>query len=125
MVRALGVPLDVGPVEIHLAEIAFRVALGLIVEVRRLRIAVEPARGDRPRPHAIAEFDDGDEAVAGVAVHLLRVRIGARAEGGERSPARRGEAYRDAGLAVVVRGSDVVGEPLEAVDLSPRHLPGA
>ena len=88
MVASLDVLLDVRPVEVHLPQIALRVPLGLIVEVRRLRIAVQSARGDGSRADAIAEFDDGDEAVARVAVHLPGVRIRAGTEGGERAPTR-------------------------------------
>ena len=125
MVRALGVALELSRIEVHVAQIAGAVALGLIVEMRRRRIAALAAGGDRLRPHPVAELDDRDEAVAAGAVHLLRARVGARAERGERAPARRGEADRDARRRVVERLDDVAGEALEAVDVAPRRLPGA
>ena len=52
VVLALGVPLQLGAIEVHVAQIARRVALRLIVEVRRRRIAALAAGGDRPRAHA-------------------------------------------------------------------------
>src|SRR5262245_37406959 len=101
MVLALLMRVDVLAVEVDLAQIAGRIARRLIAEVLRLRIAALAARADRPRTDAIAELDDGDEAVAAGAVHFLGAGIGARAERRERSPARRGEAHRHARCGVV------------------------
>src|SRR4029077_11682954 len=88
MVLPFDVRLYLRLVEVDLTQIAAGVARRLIVEVRRLRIAALAAGGHRPRAQAVAELDDGDEAVAAGAVHLLRPLVGARAERGERAPAR-------------------------------------
>src|SRR5205814_10177178 len=125
MILALGVLLDVLPVEVDVAQIAGAVALRLIAEVRRRRIAALAAGRDRLRAHAIAELDRRDEAVAGGAVHLLRAVVGPRPERGERTPPRRGEAHGDARLAVVERLHEGAVDPLVAVDRTPWRLPAA
>src|SRR5260370_24563603 len=96
MVLPLEVRLDLRAIEVHLAQVARAVARRLIADVRRLGIATLPARCHRSCLHLIAELDDGDEAVAGGSVHLLRRFVGARPERRERSPARRTEADRNA-----------------------------
>src|SRR5258706_15405748 len=96
MVLALRVPGQLCRVEVDVAQVPRAVALRLILEVLRLRIAALAAGRDRLRADLVAELDDGDEAVAGVAVHLLCVLVAARAERGQRSPARGGEADGDA-----------------------------
>ena len=58
-------------VEIDRAQIAGGVALRLIGEMRRARVAAFAARGDRDRADARAEFDHRDEAVAAGAVLAL------------------------------------------------------
>src|SRR5262245_27881913 len=115
VIFALDVALQLLAVEIHLAQIAGRVARGLIAEVRRLGIAALAAGRDRPRAHPVAELDDGHEAVAARAVHLVRPRIRARAEGRQRSPPRRREADREARAGVVEGLDDVAGHALVAV----------
>src|SRR6185295_17772142 len=55
MVLTFDVLLDIVAVEPHVAQVAGRVALGLIAEVLRLRIAALAARGHRPGAHPIAE----------------------------------------------------------------------
>ena len=75
--------------------------------------------------HLVAELDHRDEAVSAGAVPLLRARIGARAEGGQRAPLRGGEADGNARPGIVERLDDVAGEALEAVDVAPRRLPGS
>jgi hypothetical protein len=110
-------------VEVDVAQAAGAVALGLILEVLRLRIAVFAAGRHRLGLHLIAELDHRDEAVPGVAVHLLGVRVTARAERRQRAPSRRGETDGDARPFVVERLHDVAGESLEAVDLAPRRIP--
>src|SRR5262245_56090640 len=104
VVRPLGVRPELRGIEVDFAQVAGRVALGLVVEVLRRGVAALAAGRDRAGAHAVrAELDDGDEAVAAGAVHPLRPRIGPRAERRERSPGRRREADRDARLAVVER----------------------
>src|SRR3954470_18160500 len=110
-------------IEVDVAQAPRAVALRLILEVLRLRIAALAAGRHRLRAHLVAELDDRDEAVAGVAVHLLRVLVAARAERSERAPARRREADRDARSLVAERLDDVAGQALEAVDLAPRRIP--
>src|SRR4051812_7881127 len=80
MVLALGVSLQLLLVEVDLAQIAGAVAARLIVEVRRRGIAALPACRHGSRAYAIAELDDGDEAVARGAVDLLRSLVRSRAE---------------------------------------------
>src|SRR5262249_37647102 len=64
MVRALGVPLELIGIEEHLAEVAGRIALGLIGEVLRRGGAALAARGHGARVDRIrSELDDRDEAV--------------------------------------------------------------
>src|SRR3954451_18322247 len=122
MVIPLDVLLDVVAIEPDVTEIAGRVALGLIAEVLRIRIAALPARGDRPRADAVAELDNGDEAVAAGAVHLLGP-VGPGAKGRQRAPPGRGEADWNAPLAIVERLDDVAVEALVAVDFTPWDLP--
>src|SRR5579872_3316956 len=118
MVLAARVSLQLLRIEIHVSQIAFAVALCLITEVRRPGIAALAAGADRLRADLVAELDDGDEAVAGGAVHLLRALVGARAERRERAPARRGEADGNARQRVVERLHDVAVHALVAVDLA-------
>src|SRR5471030_3254073 len=87
MVLALRVARELRRIEVDVAQIARAVSLGLIVEVLRLRVAALAAGRHRLRAHRVAELDDGDEAVAGVAVHFLRGLVAARAERRERAPA--------------------------------------
>src|SRR5438067_11972573 len=56
--------------------------------------------GDHSRAHAVAAFEDGHEALAARAIHLLRARTGSRAERPLRSPSRRREPDRRAGRRV-------------------------
>src|SRR5471032_2374719 len=123
MVLPLGVALQLIAVEVHLAQFASCVPIRLVVEVRRQWMATFTACGDGDGSNAVAEFDHGDEAVTARAVPLLRSRIGARAERGERPPARRGEADWDTGPGVVELRIDVCGETLKSIDVAPRRLP--
>src|SRR5687768_10185905 len=111
--------------EIDLAQVAARIALGLVVEVGRARISALASCRDRPRPYPIAELDDGDKAVAAGPVPAARAGIGSRAERGERSPAGRDERNRQARRRVRERLDDRAAEPLEAVDLAPGRAPAA
>jgi hypothetical protein len=86
------VPAQLVRVEIDLAQIAGRVALGLVVEVRRARVAALAAGADGAGADAGAELDGSDEAVAAQAVIALGPVLPARAERGERAPGAGGEA---------------------------------
>src|SRR5438445_1271460 len=123
MVLALDVALQLGTIEVHVSQIARAVSRGLIVEVRRRRIAALAAGRDRPGPHAIAEFDDCHEAVPARAVHLLGSLVRARAEGRQRAPPRGGETDGDARAGVVERLDDIAGETLESIDVTPGRFP--
>src|SRR5207342_67900 len=114
----------VGP-EVDGAQVARRVALGFVVEVRRLRIAALAADGDRARADLLPELDDGDEAVAAGAVVPLGARPSMGAERRERAPARGDEGYRDAWLGIIEHLGDRAVDALEAVDFAPRHTPVA
>src|SRR5690606_6794952 len=100
-VAAFDVSLEFARLEIHLAQVARAVALGLVVEVRRSRIAAFAAGGDRARGHLVAELHRGDEAVAAGAVVALRAGPAMRAERRQRAPARGGERHRDARFRIV------------------------
>ena len=80
MVLALDVPLELRRIEVHVAQISGTVARRLIAEMRRGGVSALAARRHRLGLHAIAEFDDGDEAVAAGPVHLLRPFVRSRAE---------------------------------------------
>ena len=82
MVRALGVPLQLRTIKIHIPQVARAVPLRLIVKVRGRRIAALPAGGHGFGPHVVAELDDSDEAVPAGAIPLLRSRVRARTECG-------------------------------------------
>src|SRR6185503_10543177 len=56
-VLSFRVPLKLFAVEVNVSQVALAVALGLIVEVLRLRVAALAAGRHRLRPHAIAELD--------------------------------------------------------------------
>src|ERR1019366_7745074 len=112
-------------VEVSLAQFARAVALGLIVEVRRRRIAALDAGGDGPGAHAVAELDYGDETVAAGAIPLLGARVGARRERGERSPLSRGEADGNARSGVVDRLNNVAGGALDPIDAAPGRPPAS
>src|ERR1035437_9462215 len=92
MILPLRVSLELIAVKVDLAQFSRAVPLGLIVEVRGRRIAALSACRHGPGPHAVAELDHGDEAVAAGAIPLLRARVRARRERGQRSPLRGGEA---------------------------------
>src|SRR3954466_1711630 len=80
VVRALGVAGELVGIEVQLAQVAARVAPGLVEEVRRVRVAALAAGGDRHRLDPVAELDHRDEAVAARAVHPLGPRVGPGAE---------------------------------------------
>src|SRR6476620_4218651 len=123
MIHPLSVSFELRRIKVYLSEIPGAVAHGLVVEVRRRRIAALATRGDCSRAHAFTELDDGDEAVAAGAVPFLRSGIWAGSERCQRSPSRRGERNRNAWSCVVELRKDVVGDALESIDLSPRRLP--
>ena len=123
-------PLDVaaqfvGP-EIHRAQIARGVALapGRRSAARRGRRSRRPRSPPRPRP-AGRTRRPRRSCCRCCRNSSLVFGIGVRAERGERAPLRRGEGDRQAGLRVVEMRGDTVVEPLEAVDLAPRHPPAA
>src|SRR5688572_30562171 len=123
LVLALGVALEILAIEIHVAQVAGRIAVGLVVEVLRPGNAVQPAGGHRLRLYSIAELDDGHEAVAARAVPLLGAGIRARAERGQRSPPRRWKHHRRARLRIFELLHDRAVVALEAIDVAPRRLP--
>src|ERR1035437_9876423 len=123
MILPLRMSLELIAVKVDLAQFSRAVPLGLIVEVRGCRIAALSACRHGPGAHAAAELHHGDEAVAARAIPLLRPRVGARRERGQRSPLRGGEANGNARSRIVERLDDVAGEALEAIDVAPRRLP--
>src|SRR5687768_10392809 len=124
-VGPLGVAYELVGMEIDLAQVARRVAPGLVVEMGRAGMAALAAGRDRQSPDTRSELDDRDEAVAAGAVPALRARPGARAERSERPPPARSERNRDARPGVGEGLHDVAGQALEAVDLAPRCPPAA
>src|SRR2546428_168190 len=118
-------PMELRRGEVHLAQVACAVSQALVVEVLRPGVAALATRRHRKGPHAVAELDDSDEAVAARPVVPLGPLVTARPEGGERAPPRRCEAHRDARPSVGEGLHDVTGEALEAIDLPPRRAPSA
>src|SRR5213082_2493450 len=100
MVLPLGVPLELRAVEVDLPQVAGAVPPGLIVEMRRFRMAALAPGCDCLGAHGLAELDHGDEAIATRAVPHLRARVGTCSERGQRSPLRGGEAHGNAGARV-------------------------
>src|SRR3974390_3516936 len=124
MVFPFGVVLELIAVEVHFAQVAGGVALGLVVEMLRLGVAAFAASGDCQGMNLGAEFHYRNEAIPAGTVPFFRARVCARPEGGEGPPLRRRKADGDAGSGVVERLHDIPGEALEAVNLAPRGLPG-
>src|SRR4051794_29259181 len=108
MVLAFCMSLQLVAVEVDFAQVSGGVALRFVVEVVIARMAALASGGNGPCAHAVTELDDGDETVAARAVPLLRVGIGARSEGCERSPYCGGEAHGNARLRVVEMRDDLV-----------------
>src|SRR5437660_8535482 len=75
MVLALGVPLELRPVEVDLSQVAGRVSPGLIVEVRGRRTAALASSGHGFSPNLLAKLDHGNEAVSAGAIPLLGPRV--------------------------------------------------
>src|SRR3989442_15448238 len=123
VVFALGVTYQLRAIEVHRPQITGGVPPRLVVEVWVAGMAALAAGGDRPGAHAVPELDHGHEAVAAGPVPALRPRVGAGAEGRQRSPPRRGEGHGDARSRVAERLDDVAGQTLEAVDVAPGRLP--
>src|SRR6187549_1739106 len=125
MVAPLRVRFDLRAVEVDVSEITGAVSRRLVVEMWRRGVAALAARGYGLGADAVAELDDGDEAVPARSIDLLRSPVRPRAERRERAPSRRRERDGDAGPRVREGVLDVVGEALEAIDVPPRRLPGA
>src|SRR5450755_3013667 len=71
------------------------------------------------------ELDRRDKAIAHRPINFLRLaRIGG-VERRQRSPRGGREAHRQAGLVVIDRLNDVVGQSLKAVDITPWRSPAA
>src|SRR3712207_6156080 len=79
-ITPLCVRVDLRRIEVHLAQVARRVARRLIVEVPRLGIAALAAGRHGPCANAVPELDDGDEAVAARPVPALGTAVGPCAE---------------------------------------------
>jgi len=75
MILALDVPFKLGSVEVHVPQVARRIAGGLIAEMARVRITALSAGRDGFRSDRGPEFDGGDKAVAGGAVTFLAARV--------------------------------------------------
>ena len=88
MVGPLGVAFQVFGVEVDRAQVSGGVAYGFVVEMGRVGMAAFASGGDCAGADLVAEFDDGDEAVAAGSVAFLGARIGSGAERGQRSPER-------------------------------------
>src|SRR5438445_3115615 len=123
MILPLDVAFELLAIEVHVSQIAGAVSRRLVVEMRRRGVAALAAGRDRSGLHAIAELDDRHEAVAGRPVHLLRPFVGARAERGQRAPARRGETDCNAWPRVLEGLNDLSVEALVPIDVAPRSPP--
>src|SRR5438067_2270771 len=125
MVLARGVALKLRAVEIDFAQVAGAVALGFVVEMRVAGMAALTARRHRHGMHLRAEFYDRDKAIAAGAVPFFRSRVSLRPERCQRAPSRRGEADGNAGSGVIKGLNQIAGEPLKAIDVTPRCLPAS
>src|ERR1035441_2629347 len=92
MILPLRMSLELIAVKVDLPQFARAIPLRLIVEVRRRRVPALAAGRYRLGAHAVAELHHRHEAVAAGAIPLLRPRVRARSERGQRSKLRRGEA---------------------------------
>src|SRR5207302_7472673 len=63
MILALDVPFKLGSVEVHVPQVARRIAGGLIAEMARVRITALSAGRDGFRSDRGPEFDGGDKVV--------------------------------------------------------------
>src|SRR5258705_13996379 len=88
-------------------------------------VAAFAAGGDRVRPDARTELDHGDEAVARRAVPALRAGLRRGPERGKRPVKATRERHGDARRRIAERMVDRRRDPLETIDLAPRHLPPA
>ena len=109
--------------KVDFAKVAGGIAQSLVTEVRRPYKTAFAACGDGSGAHFLAEFDDGDEAVAVRSVPLLCITVRPGSVRGQRTPNGGREADREAGSFVVKRMNDLAGEALETIDLAPRGLP--
>src|SRR2546429_9803899 len=109
MVLAFGVALELGTVEVNLAQISRGVAYGFVIEVRRGPMAALAAGGHGPPAHFVPKFDPCDKDVSLCAIPLLPSGILGRAKRRERDPKRRREAAGTARRGIV-----------EGVDEAPR-----
>ena len=123
MVLALGVPLELRPVEVDLSQVAGRVSPGLIVEVRGRRTAALASSGHGFSPNLLAKLDHGNEAVSAGAIPLLGPRVRVGTKGGQGAPLRRSETDRKARRGIVERLHHLAGQTLESVDVTPWRLP--
>ena len=88
-------PLQLRIGEIDRAEIMRPIPLRLVAEVRAGRVVVQAASVDGARlGPVLAEADDGDEAVAVIAIPALGAVTLAGAEAGEAAPVAAGKADR-------------------------------
>src|SRR3990167_6655352 len=99
-------------VEIDLAQPARRITLGLVVEVRTIRVSALASRADGHRPHPGPELHGRHEAVAAGPVVPLGPWVALRPERGQRAPLRRSEGDGDRRSVVAERLHDVAGQAL-------------
>src|SRR5580658_6325964 len=125
MIFLLSVPLQLRPVEVHLAQIARSISLRLIVEMLGRRIAALAARRHRHCMHRLTELHHRHKAVPATPIPLLRSWVPTRSKRRQRPPRRRSEPYRYAWPSVTEGLHDVAGKPLESIDIAPRCLPAS
>src|SRR5438270_13690379 len=88
-------------------------------------MAAFAAGGDRMGAHAFAELDNGNEAVAVIAVPALGPGLLLGSERGERAVAPFRKRHRQARRVVAVGRVDCRRDALDAVDFAPWHIPAA
>src|SRR5436190_22435012 len=93
-VGLFGVTLELRRIEIDFAQVPGAVALRLIVEVWRRRIAARAAGSHGSGSHGRSELNHGDKTIAAGPVHFFGGFVGASAEGRQRTPERRSEGNR-------------------------------
>jgi len=83
MVYPFGVPRELRRIEVHGAQIARGVPLGLVIEVWRAHVAALAPRRHRSGAHAVAELHHRHETVTAGAIPFLGVGIGLSTEAGQ------------------------------------------
>src|SRR4029077_12549129 len=107
MVFTLRVSLQLRTIEVDLAQFARAVSFGLIVEMRRCRMAALAAGRHGPGANFVAKLDYCNKAVPACAIPFFCSRVSTRSKRRQRAPHGRSESHRNARSCVAERLHDV------------------